>query len=568
MQLNVTVGGWFATISPATYTARADARGFTTSAYRVNTTDVVREVYVPETGLDFARWIDSFTNTSGADQTVTAQYTCYHYSCPGGEGCVTASSDGDETEERNDEWFVREINEDSGPPAVGLLLFQEGANETPSSVLSDPWGSFNVTFSVDVPAGETKKLMTFMVQAENTDDVVAEINDLWFLNDDAIGDLGGAVPDVENFVTDGRPLVRIGGPYVVPEGGSTTLEPFIFDREGDGVITAWDLDEDGAYDDGADLNALFDATLLDGDDRKDISLYVVQEDGLHEVFADGQVEVANVAPVVLSEPPPVARRGGHYVYTPVVEDPAGEFDPIEYELVEGEFPEAMTITPGGTIEWTPTTDDLDPRDHDVHLIVDDGDGGTFDQEWSIEVVENTPPFPPLPLYPIGNAEIDYDRPTFLCGNSADADGDSLTYHFRVDWDPEFRSLDMQETPPEGLPPSPAGVTEWQPAQPLINDLPAIYWECWVNDGIEDSVHQISIFRLHISPGPDADVDTDGDTDADQDAGADEDGGPNTATGGSSEAPGCGCRTSGGAAGASWIVLGGLVGLVARRRRSR
>jgi hypothetical protein len=106
--------------------------------------------------------------------------------------------------------------------------------------------------------------------------------------------------------------------------------------------------------------------------------------------------------------------------------------------------------------------------------------------------ENALPYPPLPLYPSGECLCD-ERPVFLVGNSSDPDGDPLRYHFRVDWDPSFRSLDAQGTSPEGVSPNPVGVTAWQPDLPLLA-MGAIYWEAWVDDCFEESEHVITVVR--------------------------------------------------------------------------
>jgi len=104
-------------------------------------------------------------------------------------------------------------------------------------------------------------------------------------------------------------------------------------------------------------------------------------------------------------------------------------------------------------------------------------------------MDNTPPNAPSPLYPVGClGEL---QPAFAVANGSDPDGDVLRYHFRTDWEPSMRSMDQQETPPDGVPEGPAGVTSWRPPRPLFDELPAIYWDAWVDDCIADSEHVVT-----------------------------------------------------------------------------
>lgn len=126
----------------------------------------------------------------------------------------------------------------------------------------------------------------------------------------------------------------------------------------------------------------------------------------------------------------------------------------------------------------------DPDDCDYEPPIDPG-------RECIPRFENTPPTAPVPIRPADGC-IDYDCPIFAVENAFDADGDVLRVHLAIDWDPNFRSTDLQETAPEGIPEDPSGVTEWLAPRPLLPQ--PYYWRTWVDDCIEESDHVISILR--------------------------------------------------------------------------
>ena len=90
-----------------------------------------------------------------------------------------------------------------------------------------------------------------------------------------------------------RLLVRIEGPYTIPEGGwvnakATATLP--------GMLTfKWDLDDDGLFDDYTGLAAPFYAKSIDGPATAKIAVRVVSDKGVSAI-ARSTVEVTNVAP--------------------------------------------------------------------------------------------------------------------------------------------------------------------------------------------------------------------------------------------------------------------------------
>ncbi len=563
------------TLNAASYVARGDARGFSTQEWSTGNWRVTREVYVPEDGLDFMRTVDSIRNAGAGAANLTVEYYCqYYYGCSGGTECTENSSDGDGTAEATDIWFV---NKGGTYAALGFLMYADGSDEEMASVTFTPWYTYTMRFDLNIAAGETQKLLTFMVQANDEDEAGATLDYLSVLPPEATVDWDAALPDFVNFVTDGRPAVSTGGPYRVPEGGEIILEPRIFDREGDALLWSWDLDGDGGFDDSSDLNPTLDvatrAEMADGDAEFTVSLYVVEDiDGGREVVRDADIEVVNVAPIVVSEPPGSARRGGEYRYVPAVADPAGVLDPYTLLLIDDEYPGGMAVVPGDlenppAIVWTPNVADIAASPHHVEMEVEDEDGGLFTQAWDIVVTDNTAPFEPSLLYPRGRDCILVERPTMKLGNAQDLDDDPLTYFIEVDSDPAFRSIDLQASGP--LPEGVSGFTEWQVPRPLTNGE-LYYWRAWVTDTIQESERIVEVFEVCLDgPEADSDVDTDVDTDADTDTDTESNtfvGGDGDGDGASTSSPGCACDTTASSSPVAPLAAFAMAAVLATRRR--
>lgn len=96
------------------------------------------------------------------------------------------------------------------------------------------------------------------------------------------------------------PIANAGGPYSVAEGGSILLsaagssDP---DLPADALSYAWDLDNDGAYDDATGSTPTFSAVGLNGPTTRTIRLKVTDLAGLFATTSV-QVSVTNVSPIV------------------------------------------------------------------------------------------------------------------------------------------------------------------------------------------------------------------------------------------------------------------------------
>ena len=113
---------------------------------------------------------------------------------------------------------------------------------------------------------------------------------------------GVNITDPRNSVTTPRlnlaglvPTADAGGPYFANEGGSVGLNGSGSDPDGDPVTFAWDLDNDGAFDDAFGANPTFNLTGQDG--LYPIGLRVSDPGGDFNTD-DSTVSVSNVAPSV------------------------------------------------------------------------------------------------------------------------------------------------------------------------------------------------------------------------------------------------------------------------------
>ena len=128
-----------------------------------------------------------------------------------------------------------------------------------------------------------------------------------------------------------------------------------------------------------------------------------------------QVTDNNNAPTIDSTPITQATRLSLYNYQVTATDVDG--DTLNYALLTA--PTGMTISAVGLVEWTPDT----VGSFDVVVEVADGNGGSAQQAYTIDVVDNSPPnFTQIPLLnaPLGETY----RGT---GAAVDPDGGAITF---------------------------------------------------------------------------------------------------------------------------------------------
>ncbi len=99
----------------------------------------------------------------------------------------------------------------------------------------------------------------------------------------------------DNFPTGTRPNVDAGGPYPVAEGDTVLLTASGDDPDGHPVTFSWDLDRDGAYDDGEGAAVLYGPATADGPAVVRPRVRVETDDG-RRAQAEAVVNVSNTAP--------------------------------------------------------------------------------------------------------------------------------------------------------------------------------------------------------------------------------------------------------------------------------
>ena len=172
----------------------------------------------------------------------------------------------------------------------------------------------------------------------------------------------------QTYSTNVLPTADAGGPYQVGEGGSVTLNAAgSTDPDSETLTYAWDLDNDGQYDDATGVQATFSAAGIDGPATATVGLRV--SDGNATDTATAQVTVNNVAPTADAGGPYNLLDGGT-----ILMNAGGSTDPID-EIVSYEW----DFDGDGTFETHGKTltrrFDL-PDTFDVTLRVTDDDGAT------------------------------------------------------------------------------------------------------------------------------------------------------------------------------------------------
>ena len=539
------------TTGGATGTLSTDGRHVTLATRPMGTgLSVARQAYVPATGSSYIRYYDTIENTGTTAQTVTVGYYCDLGS--DSSTTVWATASGDMVLDNTDGWFGTDDSDATGDPSLAHLFFGEGHGITVvSQSLSS--GIFQVAYSATIPAGGTAAFLIFGLQNANRTVVRSELDAIVDDITAATTDMdGGDLGYVVNWGLSGAPIVRWaeGSVFEVAEGGDLTLTVTVEDREGDPTTVAWDLDDDGAFDDGTDLAATFSAAGLDGPTTATVA--VQASDGTNTRETTHEITVANAAPVITSTPDPLTvLRGFEWSYLVEATDPA----PADVlDLTVPTKPDGMIVGADWTLRWTPPDTDEVVGDHEVVVRVIDDDGGSVDQTFNVTVVPNSPPTEPEIVAP-DRVNITERRPALLVNNCTDLDGDPLTYFFELDPLGTFSGPAVIAS--GAVAEDSGGQTSWTPATDL--EISRYYWRVWCNDGIVDGRRASSWFEVRSGSGSDAGTDADTGTDAAVDSGVPQ---------GEAET-GCSCRVQAGSGSTSLLGALGILGLLAllpRRRR--
>ncbi|MCS6797896.1 MAG: hypothetical protein NZ898_05115 [Myxococcota bacterium] len=448
---------------------------------------VHRQVYVPRTGGDYARYLEVVVNTSSSPQTLSLRI----YGNLGSDGATVlhATSSADTSFTSTDLWFATDDTDGSGDPSMAHVL-QGTSPRVGASEASLSADNFSWTFRTTVPAGGRVCFLSFAIQARDRATSLAAARRLAEGPDDALVGLDEFFDDIVNFGLSrpGAPRIRFDGPFDMDEGAEATIRVTVEDPEGTPVTWSWDLDADGTF---GEMPGATSYTIPAGstDGPGVVRLGIRASDGTNTIERYRTVNVRNVAPRITSSPPLTTSVGALYRYELRVEEPAGARDALTFTVVRG--PRGMVVSSAGVVQWTPREVDVTPpgRGIEVEIGVADGDEGSDSQSWSLAVSPNRAPSQPVPIYPVGVLIADR-RPRFVIANAEDPDGDALRYEFEVDRVDTFDSPDKVAS---GLVDETPGATHFQ--VPGVLPVGRLHWRVRVTDGAAVNDWVVSSFSI-------------------------------------------------------------------------
>ncbi len=320
-------------------------------------------------------------------------------------------------------------------------------------------------------------------------------------------------------------VLTMTGPATGDEGSSLSFAATVDDAgsaDVAGLVTTWDWGDSSAIDTGLTPSHTF------ADDGTFTVTVTVTDAGGASDSETLTVTVANVDPVIDSQPPLDAPEAVLYSYQPTVTDPGDE---VFLWTLSASAPAAMTIDGAtGLIEWTPTYADALISNFSIVLTVDDGDGGTDAQSWVIRVTEadddadgmadgwelangldptdpndasadpdadgmtnldefgngtdpNTYDGPSVPVLvePIAGAEAFEVSPDLVFDNATDPGGDVLTYNVEVYSDAALTAL---VTSAAAVAEDASGQTTWK-VDVVLTENAEYYWRAQASDAWVD-----------------------------------------------------------------------------------
>ncbi|CCG01946.1 putative exported chitinase [Blastococcus saxobsidens DD2] len=186
------------------------------------------------------------------------------------------------------------------------------------------------------------------------------------------------------------PVADAGGPYRVPEGGSTVLAGSATDPDDNVETVTWDFDGDGSHDDGTGLTPTFSAAALDGPSVHQVAVRVCDTFGVCATDT-ADVEVANVAPTVDLGDDVTVYRNDPVRSVGTFTDPAGALDePYGYAWTgTGPLQPARGSAEYGASPSTDISYEIEGT-YTIDLAVTDDDGGTGRDSQRVTVL-NRPP---------------------------------------------------------------------------------------------------------------------------------------------------------------------------------
>ena len=166
------VGGSLLSPTAATYSTANSGQSLLLGSGTAAGLTVSREVSVPDSGSqDFARTVDTFTNSTGSSIETTVQIVANLGS--NGATTVFATSDGDTTVDAGDQWIG---TEGDGTPAI--ITYIDGPLSLQPTSVTLNGDNLQWTYSITVAAGASVNLAYFTIVATTPAAAVAEANAL------------------------------------------------------------------------------------------------------------------------------------------------------------------------------------------------------------------------------------------------------------------------------------------------------------------------------------------------------------------------------------------------------
>jgi pimeloyl-ACP methyl ester carboxylesterase len=141
---------------------------------------------------------------------------------------------------------------------------------------------------------------------------------------------------------DSFPTASAGGPYSVDEGDSITLTAAGNDPEGDALVYAWDLDDDGLFET-PDQSVTFSAAGADGPSTYIVWVQVTDSEGFSAI-GQTTVDVVNVAPAVSGGPDVTIQPGAVLSQAGLITDPGPDTWTATVDYGDGTDVQPLALT--------------------------------------------------------------------------------------------------------------------------------------------------------------------------------------------------------------------------------
>jgi phosphoribosylcarboxyaminoimidazole (NCAIR) mutase len=219
------------------YTTADNGQTLVTSLVTSSNLKVTRRITVPNTGgEDFARTVDVFANTTTSNITTTVQIV----GNLGSDAATSlfATSSGDTTLTPDDLWFGTDAG-GTGTAVIHCFRSFYGLKPTNVSIVGD---NITWTYSLTVPAGQTRELSYFTIQAADRAQAIDQMNALMdangFLDTAALGLTASDLASLVNFQFNHAPTdITLTNPSVTEAQAGAVV----------GTLATVDPDQGGTY---------------------------------------------------------------------------------------------------------------------------------------------------------------------------------------------------------------------------------------------------------------------------------------------------------------------------------